>query len=37
MPEWERGRERRREKIPSRLYAVSAEPDMGLNLTTVRS
>ena len=28
-----RGRERRRETIPGRLHAVSAEPDMGLKLT----
>ena len=29
----EREREREREKIPSRLCAVSAEPDVGLELT----
>ena len=29
---WERGRERR-ERIPTRLGTVSAEPDMGLNHT----
>ena len=28
-----RGAERRRERIPSRLQAKSAEPDMGLELT----
>ena len=28
-----RGRERRRERIPSRLHAVSTEPDAGLKLT----
>ena len=28
-----RSREREREKIPSRLCAVSAEPDEGLKLT----
>ena len=28
-----RGRERGRERIPSRLHAVSAEPDAGLELT----
>ena len=27
------GREGGREKIPSRLHAVSAEPDVGLELT----
>ena len=26
-------RERGRERIPSKLHAVSTEPDMGLNLT----
>ena len=35
--EWGRGRERGRESIPSRLHAVSTEPDMRLDLTTVRS
>ena len=30
-------RERWRERIPSRLHAVSMEPDMGLDVTTVRS
>ena len=28
-----RGRDRGRERIPSRLHAVSAEPDAGLELT----
>ena len=28
-----RGRERGRERIPSRVWAVSAEPDAGLELT----
>ena len=28
-----RGRDRGRERIPSRLHAVSAEDDAGLNLT----
>ena len=28
-----RGRERGRKRIPSRLHAVSAEPDVGLDLT----
>ena len=28
-----RGRERGRERIPSKLHAVSAEPDVGLDLT----
>ena len=28
-----RGRERRRERIPSRLCAVSVEPDLGLEPT----
>ena len=28
-----RGRERGRQRIPSRLHAVSAEPDVGLELT----
>ena len=32
-----RGGEGQRERIPSRLHTVSAEPNMGLNLTTVRS
>ena len=31
--EWGRGRERRRERIPSKLHAVGTEPDAGLNLT----
>ena len=37
--EWGRGREREgeRERIPSRLYFVSVEPDVGLELTTMRS
>ena len=30
-----RGRERRREKIPSRLYRVSTELDAGLELTNL--
>ena len=30
---WARSRERGRERIPSRLWAVSAEPNMGLHLT----
>ena len=30
--EWGRGRERGRERIPSRLRAVRAEPDVGLEL-----
>ena len=36
---WEvgRDRERRRQRIPSRLHTVSAEPSMGLNPQTVRS
>ena len=35
MGEGQRGREREREKerIPSRLHTVSAEPNMGLNPT----
>ena len=32
-----RDRERGRERIPSSLHAVSAEPDTGLNLMMVRS
>ena len=28
---WGRGRERGRERIPSRLCAVSVEPDVGLD------
>ena len=31
--EWERDRDRRRETIPSRLHAVSTEPNAGLELT----
>ena len=31
------GRGRGRERIPSRVHAVSAEPDMGFDLTTVKS
>ena len=31
--EWGRGRERGRERIPSRFHAVSAEPNVGLELT----
>ena len=30
---WGRNRERGRERTPSRLQAVSAEPDVGLDLT----
>ena len=30
-----RDRERRRERIPSRLLAVSTEPDKGLRLTNL--
>ena len=30
-------RERARERIPSRLHVVSAEPDVGLDPMTVRS
>ena len=33
---WRRGRERERERTPSRLFAVGAEPDVGLDPTTVR-
>ena len=33
MHKEEKGRERKRERIPSRLHAVSAEPNMGLHLT----
>ena len=29
------GTERARERIPSRLYAVSPEPDLGLDLTNL--
>ena len=32
MAEAERERERERKRIPSRLHAVSADPDVGLNL-----
>ena len=32
-PEHRRGRERGTERIPSRLYAISGEPDTGLDLT----
>ena len=32
MYKWGRGRERRRKKIPSRLHAVNAHPDAGLDL-----
>ena len=35
--EWGRGREGGGESIPSRPHAVSTEPDLGLDLTTVRS
>ena len=31
MQELERGRERGRERIPSRLHAVSTEPDVSLD------
>ena len=31
--EWERGREKEREKILSRLHTVSTEPDVGPELT----
>ena len=33
MREQGRGRERGKERIPSRLHAVSAEPNTGLDLT----
>ena len=33
MCERGRGRKEERERIPSRLHAVSAEPNMGLGLT----
>ena len=33
----ERERERGRERIPSRIRAVSAEPDVGLDPTTLGS
>ena len=33
MGEGQREREKERERIPSRLHAVSTEPHMGLNLT----
>ena len=36
MCKWRRGRERRRERIPSRLHAVSTEPNAGLDLTNLR-
>ena len=32
---WGRGRERGRKRIPSRLCIVSAEPDMGFDLTNM--
>ena len=32
MHEYGRGRERGRERIPSRLRPINAEPDLGLNL-----
>ena len=32
-----RGKERGRQRIPGRLHAVSTEPDVGLELRTVRS
>ena len=31
--EWGRGRERGRERIPNHLPAISAEPNVGLELT----
>ena len=34
--EKEKGREREREGIPSRLHAVSTEPDMGLKFTNCK-
>ena len=34
--EWVRGRERGRHRIPSRLQAVSTEPDMGLDLANCK-
>ena len=34
--EWGRDRERGKERIPSRLHTVSAEPDVGLQLTNLR-
>ena len=33
MCEWGKGRERGKERIPSRLYTVSVEPDTWLELT----
>ena len=30
---WGRGRDRGTERVPSRLHAVSTEPDMGLDPT----
>ena len=33
MCKWGRGKERGRERIPSRLHTTSAEPDAGLQLT----
>ena len=30
--EWGRGRERGRQRIPSRLHTINAEPDAGLEL-----
>ena len=35
MREWGRGRERGRERIPSRLCAVRSKPHAGLNLTNL--
>ena len=32
-----RSRERGKERIPSRLHAISAEPDVGLEPKTLRS
>ena len=33
--EAQRGRERRRERIPSRLWSINGEPDTGLDPMTV--
>ena len=32
-----RKKEREKERIPSRLHAINAEPDMGLDLMSLRS